>query len=348
MPFLSASFVMILLLTSNARGQCDSLIQVHTADSGYSWAPIVDSGEVDSSFVQSPDDYSAHFNFNYIAYSSQTVWKFSEFFLNRRKLFLAHWCFCREVNWDTTNSEPITIWSPAQIRAKSTTLAFPIQGGDTLQFYRSLSWVDRLTNSLSFNRYVNEHGLSYSVELINLSTLSRVMLLDTFNIAPTTSSKKPCIYSWYPMMSRVRQIVPSYQDSINAFVRVNVWTSGANAEPFMRYDGFGFNMSATHLSSNAWTYYNDSVQVNSACSSSSNCVVTMGTTSSPRGFNISHGSLNNVNQIKVCNIFGTVIWSSSAPLPVSPIFVGLATSGLYIVIELVDDSVVCTQQLFVP
>ena len=341
------TLVFIVLTPWLCVAQCDSLIQTATADSGYTIEPVmVDDALPATEFIESPDDYSSQFNFHYIADSSQSVWKFSEFLLNRKKLFLSNWCMSRVVNWDNSNDEPIADWSAAELRGRSTIRTFPIMGGDTVQFYRSLTWTDRLTGALSFNRYVNANGLSYSVELIQAVSGTRLLLLDTFNIAPTTTSRRPCIYSWYPMMSRVRSVVPSNQDSVSAYIRVNTWTSGASPQPFMRHDGYGKMISAQHLGSSTWTYYNDSVQANTDCTSSYTCEISAEPTSSPRGIMVSHPAPTTADVVAIVTISGAVLWQSSTPF--SPVTFALPTAGLYVVVAYSSGSVLCTKKLYIP
>ncbi|MBI2793808.1 MAG: hypothetical protein HYX66_04050 [Ignavibacteria bacterium] len=253
----------------------------------------------------------------------------------------------RILNWDEENGEPLEEWTPNELRNRSTSRTFPIVGGDTLQFYRTLWWIDRLNpSSTSFNRYVNENGLSYSVELIDADDHSRVMLLDTFIIETTTPSKKPCIYSWFPMVSRVSTIIPVAQVSINAYVKINVWTHGTDPLPFVRQDGIKKMLSNYHLSGSAMRNYNDSVEVNINCSGSASCDISVSSSSGPSGLSIGSSFPGNADAFKICTVSGFSVYSSALPLGSNPYFIAL-NPGLYIVLGLNQGNVVCTRKVIV-
>lgn len=324
--------------------QCDSLLQAINSDSGQFVIMAYGEGQLDTI---SAEFMAPYFQFSYLADSSAMTWTFTEIFSNRRKLYLSNWCHNRIINWDDGNEVPIEDWSESDFRARSTTRVFPIMGGDTIQFYRTIWWVDRLNpNTTSFSRYVNSNPLSYSIELIDMADSKRIILLDTFFINSTTTSKKPCIFSWHPMLSRVRAIIPQAVDSTHAFIRINVWATGANTIPFTRKDGQRKMLSSYHLGSTAWTYYNDSVEVNIDCVSQPTCDLTVSTSSSPSGINVSHAWPSNADIVRVSNIFGSVVWSSLLPLGSNPTFYPL-NPGLYIVCSISQGQVVCTRKLIV-
>jgi hypothetical protein len=336
--------LVFLMFAVEMKSQCDSLIQVMTSGSGYSIGTMNQQG---NPITISADVFCAQFVFGYEADSSYTRWAFSEFLLNRKKLFLSNWCMNRAINYDAENDQAVADWTEEEMRERSTTRIFPVQGNDTIQFYRTLNWVDRLTSSLSFNRYVNSNGLAFSVELINTIDRSRIVLLDTFRIEPTTSSKKPCIYSWYPMASRVRTVVPISQDSTDAFIRINVWTSGTSPEPFVRGDVYGGMMSSSDLASIGWRNYRDSVEANIECNNSTSCDLTVSALSGPSRLSIGYVSSASLTQVMACNIYGDVVWSSFLPMGLNPTNVS-TVSGLYIVLGLINGQVVCTKKIFLP
>ncbi|NQW29644.1 MAG: hypothetical protein HQ472_03935 [Ignavibacteria bacterium] len=336
----------IIFTVGDVAAQCDSLLQVVNEQAGYRILSRLENGMPDTVNVLNPDMFGAKFRFIYYADSSQTVWTFSEFLLNRQKLYLSNWCKDRTVNWSDSTSAPVLDWSEEQLRQRSTTRVFPISGLDTVQFYRELSWVDRSTLATSFNNYVNRNGLTFSVELVRANNNQRMILLDSFRIESTTSTHKPCIYSWYPMMARVRTVIPAEEDSTDVFIRVNVGTLGADPVPFVRYDNYGRMLSTAHLTNSYWLNYVDSVETNISCVAPQVCHFTAIVSSSPTGLEISHNWPTSISEISVRNIYGDQIWSSSLPLSTNPTWVSLQ-SGLYIVVGVSNGNVICTKKLLV-
>ncbi len=267
--------------------------------------------------------------------------------MNQRKLYLSNWCHKRLVNYDEVGDSTLMEWSPTELNSRSTSRVIPIRGGDTLQFYRTLSWIDRTTSGPSFNRYVNPSRIGYSVELVSVSTNTRVMLLDTVLFEQTTSTRKPCLSSWYPTASRVRHIVPSHVDSTDAVVRISTWAFGAHARPFYRKDRMSRMKSDHDLSQPYWTAYSDSVEANIECGSPSVCDLVVSAPSAQSGLNISVPWPSTLTRIDVCDLFGTLLWSSAVPLPSDPAF-AYTGSGLRIVVGKADGHVVCTRKVIVP
>lgn len=334
------------LVPIKVAAQCDSLLQAMTSDSGYVWASTRIDG--DTTFVP-PEQFSPYFTFSYEADSSYSEWSFSEFLINRRHVYLSNWCHSRVINYDSATDSPIQQWSPEELRNKSTTRVFPVIGNDTIQFFRRLSWIDRYTSGLSFSRYVNNNGIAYSVELVNSSNGSRICLLDSFLISTTTSSKKPCIYSWYPMGARVRSIVPStLQDTTNAYIRINTWTNGANPYSFIRQDGMRKMMSAFHLNNSQFTAYSDSVEVNIHCDGGGggSCALTVSSLSNPSSLLVSADNPSNLTNVEVRSIDGALVWSSALPLVSNPAQVSVSP-GLLIVLGIANNVVICTKKVLV-
>lgn len=344
------TFVLVscaLLYTANTGyGQCDSLLQAISSDSGYAVGSVRTDG--DTTFWP-PEEFAPYFSFSYEADSSYSTWFFSEFLLNRKRLYLSNWCFKRVVNYDTVTDSPIADWSASEMRNRSTTRTFPVIGNDTLQFFRRLSWIDRYSSALSFSRYVNNNVIGYSVELVDSGSGTRIMLLDSFAIGTTTDNKKPCITSWYPMGARVRCVVPNtVEDTTSAYVRINTWAVGADPYPFIRQDGIQKMLSGFQLSNPQFTAYSDSVEANIHCEGggAGSCDVDVIPTSSPSGILISIANPSSLTNIEVRNIDGSLMWSSSVPLASNPLTVTL-TAGLKIVLGMSNSTVICTRKVLV-
>lgn len=342
--FFGLIICFVVLGFSISSAQCDSLVQAHTSP-GYVWGRI--GAYADTTFV-APEEWAPYFKFGYEADSSYSEWFFSEFLLNRNKLYLSDWCINRIVNYDSVTDGPIEEWSAAEMRNRSITRTFPVIGGDTLQFFRRLVFVDRLTSSLSHSRYVNANGLSFSVELVNNANGMRLMLLDSFAIATTTDNKRPCIRSWFPMGARVRHAVPtSLTDTTYVFIRINTWTTGASPKPFIRHDGMQMMLSTFQLTNSDFTAYSDSVEANNNCGGDGSCEVSASGTYEPSGVIVSHTIPTDLTSIEIHDIDGSLVWSSSVPLVTNPTFVA-ESSGLKIILGMSGGSVVCTRKIIVP
>ncbi len=348
MKTISVLFVSVCLSMPafDLYAQCDSLLQAISSDSGFAWGSVRTDG--DTTFWP-PEQFAPYFTFSYQADSSYSSWFYSEFLLNRKRLYLSNWCFKRVVNYDAETDNPRADWTPSEMRSRSTTRTFPVIGNDTLQFFRSLSWIDRYSSALSFSRYVNNNVIGYSVELVDSGNGTRMLLLDSFAIGTTTDNGKPCIYSWYPMGARVRSVVPStVEDTTFAYIRINTWAVGADPYPFIREDGIQKMLSGYYLGSSQFTAYSDSVEANSYCGGggAGSCDVVAIPTSSPSGILISSPIPSSLTSIEVRNIDGSLIWSSSVPLASSPSTVYLLP-GLKIVLGISNSTVICTRKVLV-
>lgn len=343
---LALSFYSLLFAAITGYGQCDSLLQAITSDSGYAWVSMRTDG--DTTF-DPPEQFAPYFTFSYEADSSFSTWFFSEFLLNRKQLYLSNWCFKRVVNYDTATDSPKADWTASEMRNRSTTRTFPVIGNDTLQFFRGLSWIDRYSSALSFNRYVNNSGIGYSVELVDSGSGMRLLLLDSFAIGTTSDDKKPCINSWYPMGARVRCVVPStVGDTTSAYIRINTWAFGAAPYPFIREEGIRKMLSGYKLSSSQFTAYSDSVEANIHCGGggAGSCDLEVIPTSSPSGILISNVVPSSITNIEVRNTDGSLIWWSSVPLASNPIAVTLSP-GLKIVLGMSNSTVICTRKILI-
>ncbi len=340
--------LLTLIITCSSIGwaQCDSTLQAVSADSGYAVWHNDGDGNPDSTDLCSPDSWGPKFIFAYQADSSLTIWTFSEFLSNRRKLFLQDWCHGRTINYIDSSKTVYQEWTPLELNNRSITKPFPLSASDTLQFFRTLSWIDRLTQEVSFNRYLNSHALAYSVELVNATSGDRIALLDTFRISSTTSSKKPCIYSWYPMISRVTFVANSEQETTTVFIRIKVRAFGEGSLPFTRVDKYGKMSSPSKLTDSYWLRYADSVESNIQCTENNTCNLTVASLTSPSGLSISHAWPTDITGVSVYTLFGNVVWSSSVPFSTTPQVVYL-NPGLYIIVGSTSTGTQCTRKVIV-
>lgn len=337
----------VIISTIQTFGQCDSLAQAMT-DTTTKLAPLDANGNIDTSAAVSVANLTAAYIYHYSSDSSRLRFEYSELMMNRKKLFLDYWCRNRVMNWDSVHSEPYATWTAQEMRDRSKTRVFPVSAGDTLQFYRTYWWIDRLTSAVSYNRYINDNGISYSVELVNASSGARILQMDTLAFGTTTSTKKPCINGWYPPLSRVRAFVPSSVSSnTSVYVRINMYDGGTTPRPFVRVDQFDFMQSQHDLGSSSWMAYSDSVRANISCSSYGSCDVTASASTSPRGVNVSIATSTAIDRVRIYDVYGSHISTSTVPLSSNPLFVG-TNSGLFIVVGETSGSVVCTRNVLVP
>jgi hypothetical protein len=336
-----------VLFSVGLQCQCDSLSQAIT-DSTTFLAPLDAEGNIDSANSVSVAWLTPSYAFYYASDSSKIRFEFSEFLVNRRKLFLDFWCRDRVINWDDSLSVPYEEWSAQQLRDKSKTRPFRVIAGDTIQFYRVYWWIDKLLNDVSYNRIFLPSSVSFSVELVESSTQNRLLLLDTAEFKSSEYLTAPCIQSWYPALSRVNAYIPSIiSDSVWVFIKINFYDKGTAPNPFVRIDRFDFMQSQTQLSSSNWTAYNDSVSSNMLCTDFLSCDVTYAVKNSPTGLEVSVPQSSELTQLLIFNVYGTLFWSHSVPLQATPTFIAL-TSGLYIIVGEGTQGPSCTKKLLIP
>lgn len=334
-------------LAGQCTGDCDSLIQAASAMPGLELA--IPDGDtvlsVDSSIRIT--SIGPSMRYEYESDSSHIVLRFSEIQLNRHQLYFSNWCNNQVINFDSYNEVPVENWTPAQLNARSLTKTFPVSYGDTLSFFKE-SWFFTLnTNGPAFKYYKNDHQLAYSVELVDSTTGLRIALLDTTYLAQTTSSRKPCMYSWYPMYSRVKYVVPfEGLQNTRVFIRFNTYATGSNPKPWVRTDGMVSNLSAKTLAHPEVKGYCDSVEANLDCTWSPSCDILARQSGGPTGITIESQWPTSITHVVVYTLNGDVVWQGAVPLSPNPYTVQ-AGYGLYIVIGYSNGDVVCTRKVVV-
>jgi len=342
---LGVIFCLILTSVIGVHAQCDSTLQAVTTAGGYSMKSITTEGDT---LTYPVETWSAKFIFTYESDSSYNNWSFYEFLINRRKLFLSNWCNQRVINYNESTQQAEEDWTPEALRSNSTTKIFPVHAGDTLQFYRELFWIDRVTMQRSFDMYKNSETISYSVELVNAETGNRILQIDTFSIEANQQRGKVGIYSWYPMASRIRCIVPPCEGLSTAFIRINTYAAGPNRQPFVRKDQYSPMMSDKHLASLWYLGYNDSVEVNNKNSHQASCEISVSETTTPGTIKVGYNwPSTTVHNITIYTVGGAVVWSAPLPLPSNPLPV-VVPPGLLIVVGSSNGLAVCTRKAYVP
>lgn len=335
--------ILFMLSLSQLRAQCDSSAQVFsTTDTLYA---MTSDTTVDMSMKIAPNEIVPYFSY-YLQEDSVNlrIWV-GEFALNRNWVYLSPWCSEKTWNFDESGDTATWEYSNFDISTASTSKPFTLHGGDTVSFYRDFFWKDLSTNTFRTDKYVNDDNVYFSVELINSSNNTRIALLDTFKLSSSTSSKKPCFYSWKPVVSRVASKLPTSIGTVTAHFRVNVATGGSSNQLFMRYDRLENLLSQIRLQDSDWKTYSSGIAANNDCTQS--CDFTSSSTSSPRKITVSVSSgQTTMNNVKIIDVYGNVLNVTNLPVS-SPYDISLSSSGLYIVAGCMSGSIVCTKLILV-
>lgn len=344
--------LLTLFGSSSLYGQCGDAPDLQSwQDNEAIIAPLDASGQIDSSKRASFEQTSAFYDFQYCSDSSKLSFSFGEFAINGRKITLADWCYNRLVNWDDPNKDARFEWTPEELRSRSRSSAFTLSFGDTIQFYRTWWITDGGTNDITSSRYVNDNLVSYSVELVDHATNTRVAVLDSVDFGLSTENRRPWIDTWYPPISRVIYTAGgSRQKSNQAYIRVNMYDKSARPRPFVRVDRFDFATSDRELQNAQWLSYNESTMTgryNASSSSMIGCQLRVQSVPSARGISITNQSAVSSSTIQIADVQGQVVWKSEN-LPVNTDVIAPTGPGLFIVSARSGELATCSQTVVVP
>lgn len=155
----------------------------------------------------------------------ETDYQITGFKVNGRRWRLLHWKGWRIINADA----PF-------LNYNSRTVDTVVHAGDTLSFYRDLSWRNPLTGQTLTNNYLSFDTLTYSVDLNRAADNARIVLLDSIGVLPRVPHGVPIIHGMRPMMAHVKWIVPASLDGERVFLRVRVNHRGAGQYWFTRME----------------------------------------------------------------------------------------------------------------
>ncbi|MCU0331602.1 MAG: hypothetical protein MUC47_11605, partial [Candidatus Kapabacteria bacterium] len=306
--------ILSVVIPSVSLAQCDSTFQA-IEEAGYVEAAVLADGTIDTLNVRPLDADGPDYVFYTASDSSKLRFKFGEFMKNRRKLFLSHWCVGRTVNWSDSLHMPIHEWTPEELRDRSKLRDFSVNPGDTIQFYRAVWWIDRLHNTVLASRYINPDPVSYSVAFERADGTHRA-IIDTMLFGSTTPDSRPCIFSWYPMLARVRYVIPSTMDS-NSIVRLrfNMYHHGVPEKPFVRNDVWDAWESNLHLGNTLWRAWNDSVVAAQHCAAQTSCDILVTSATMPSRITFSTAAATTIDHVSIVTTSGATVWSSEGPIP---------------------------------
>lgn len=331
-------------LSLTALAQCDSSFQFYRPDAKI--YPLTPHG-ADTTAPIDPRIWTAQWHFETQSDSTVTKLVFDDFLSNGRRIWLSNWCREKVWNFNKTTQQYYNEVTNAELSDLSRTTYMPVIAGDTIGFFRHIYWIKRGgAANVPLSKYVSDDAVSYAVELVRQSNGQRMALLDTFRISQSGPSS-PCVYSIYPLASKVRYVIPSHiTDTVYACIRVNVYTSGGSNDTFTRADVFSTARVRIFLNNPTFESFMAIVNADNACAASAgNC-----------GMAVANAAPGTVNATVSSNNIVHVKAFSQQGLPVADVAVtswpstkALASgAGLFIVCGInTSGAVVCTSTIMV-
>ncbi len=158
--------------------------------------------------------------------TSQTEFTFTECRRNGELLKLLSWNYGRRVH------------APAELMSfNSRTINFLLHAGDTISFYREMSWINPSDSRMDTNNYYALDTLEMITYLVNAADGSPMVQLDSIGVLPRTTPGMPTIYGARPIIAVVSYVVPPSFDGDSALVGITVRARGAGPYHFTRRDG---------------------------------------------------------------------------------------------------------------
>lgn len=164
--------------------------------------------------------------------TSRTEYLFTECRRNGSLLTLLHWKDKRVVYADAR-----------YLSFNSRTANFKAVSGDTVSFYRALSWYAPATREQTLTNYYALDTLDFTAHLVRASDLAPVALLDSVGILPCSPAGHPTIYGTRPLMALIRHAVPASAAGDSLFIGISVRARGDGAYHFTRADGITVGVS---------------------------------------------------------------------------------------------------------
>jgi hypothetical protein len=185
----------------------------------------------------------ASWSFGMRSDSGLVTYEISEFRKGSNRLTLVGWC----------NDSVRRNWTNVQMSDTSRTATFVLGSGDTISFYRELSWYNPITLKQHPANFYSPDSLYYAVELIGTNGV-RKALLDSLGVNSSIPSGSPQLHGTLPIMAVVKYPVPTGFIGDTAMVRVRVYSRGPGAYYFMRRDHMAANLSV-QVQDTFWTQY---------------------------------------------------------------------------------------------
>lgn len=181
--------------------------------------------------------------------SGQVTYDLAEVRKNNARVLLSTWC----------DGADIRTWSLAQMNDSTRTASFTVVTGDTVSFFRQLSWYNPADTSgypQQLNNFYSLDTLDYVVELVRASDNVSLVPLDSLGVLRKVPSGSPSFYGSRPIAAKVTYVVPSQMNGTIVYLRLksNAW--GAGEFSFVRRDRMSLGASY-NLDSPEWVNYLD-------------------------------------------------------------------------------------------
>ncbi len=202
-------------------------IDVYIQDSIGVWLVTENGDTIPPSWVSPAYEYL-------MSYGStcQTEFIFTECKQNGELLKLLSWNDGRRVH------------APAELMSfNSRTVNFLVRAGDTISFYRDMSWINPSNNRMDTNNYYALDTLEMITYLVHADDGRPLAQLDSLGVLPRTTPGMPTIYGTRPIIALVSYVVPPSLDGDSVLVEITVRARGAGPHHFMRRDGITVGLS---------------------------------------------------------------------------------------------------------
>ncbi len=189
------------------------------------------------------------YDFEFHNDSMAFIYETKEYRHNSRWVMLKNWCWGRTVNYSSRTESDTMEMTPAQLSAYSRTATVTLAPGDTLSMFKYAFWIRHDNDSIEWRWAHVSRPFSASVEVVHAGTLERLDLLDSMSFAPVRSGP-PCLYMQGLIIDRHAYVHPRTSNSVEAFIRVNVFQGEHGVGHWYRTDNDEVHDSPRILHSN--------------------------------------------------------------------------------------------------
>ncbi len=276
--------------------------------------------------------------------TSRVNYLFSECLHNGVKVTLPNWKHLRLA------AAPIAVISDS-----SHTAPFRVTAGDTVSFYRQLSWYDPKTKAQKRNNFMSLDTLDYVVELVDASSGRRVAMLDSLGVLPCSTRCVPTFYGNRPINALVKYAIPAALNGDTVFVRLKLMARGAGEYYPLRHDistsGISLNVTSplgiAYLRQYGGAFLKStSEKLESLASSAEALDIVM---RGDRDIEIRGGARERTSAgIVIYDLLGNVVFAPSMGAPWSPsVLYHFESAGIYYVALVAGGSIVRTSKIVI-
>ncbi|HVZ38576.1 MAG TPA: hypothetical protein VHI13_04820 [Candidatus Kapabacteria bacterium] len=149
----------------------------------------------------------------------------SEWRRNGENLNLPKWSLHRRVNADAR-----------LLSFNTTTDTFTCAAGDTLSFYREISWANPVTFVRDTDNYASLDTLAFCVELVRVLDSARIAVVDSLGLLAQPVPGRPVFHGSLPLLAVAHYVVPPELAGTRTFMRLLVYHRGTGKYWFTRAD----------------------------------------------------------------------------------------------------------------